>query len=499
MHVDTNSPSQEHTTGFKRELGLFDSTMIVVGSMIGSGIFIVSSDIARTVGSSGLLLLVWFITGVITLIGALSYGELAAMMPNAGGQYVYLREAYNPLVGFLYGWTLFLVIQTGTIAAVAVAFAKFTAVLIPWFSTSNILINLLGLNISAGQILAIVSISVLTYINMRGLREGKFVQNIFTIAKTLALMGLIVLGIFIGSNAQAIAANFSKVWEGQWLHLAGNKIEWIEQLSGFSIVVAIGVAMVGSLFSSVAWENITFTAGEIKNPKRVIPLSLFFGTLIVTILYVLANVAYLVVLPIVGNPNATSVAGQGIQFAADDRVGTAAAQMFFGQPAALIMAVLIMVSTFGCNNGLILSGARVYYAMAKDNLFFKTTGELNKRSVPAKALIFQSIWASVLCLSGTYSQLLDYVIFTVLIFYSLTIIGVFILRRKNPNANRPYKAFGYPILPMLYILLACSISIILIIEKPLSTWPGLIIVLLGIPVYFVWNAYQKSKSKSNVQ
>lgn len=496
MHTDTNSPSQEHSTGFRRELGLFDSTMIVVGSMIGSGIFIVSSDIARTVGSSGLLLLVWFITGIITLIGALSYGELAAMMPNAGGQYVYLREAYNPLVGFLYGWTLFLVIQTGTIAAVAVAFAKFTAVLIPWLSTSNVLINFLGLNISTGQILAIVSILILTYINMRGLRTGKFVQNIFTIAKTIALVGLIVLGIFIGSNTQAIAANFSKAWEGQWLHIAGNKIEWIEQLGGFSIVVAIGVAMVGSLFASVAWETITFTAGEIKNPKRVIPLSLFFGTLIVTVLYVLANVAYLVTLPLTGNPNTPSVIGQGIQFAADDRVGTAAAQMFFGQPAALIMAVLIMVSTFGCNNGLILSGARVYYAMAKDNLFFRTTGELNKKSVPAKALVFQAIWASILCLSGTYSQLLDYVIFTVLIFYSLTIIGVFILRRKDPNADRPYKAFGYPVLPVLYLLLACTISVILIIKKPLYTWPGLIIVLIGIPVYFIWNA-QKNKSKSS--
>ncbi|MCL4551148.1 MAG: amino acid permease [Bacteroidetes bacterium] len=491
MHKETFSTAQETSTGLKRELGVFDSTMIVVGSMIGSGIFIVSSDIGRTVGSSGLLLLVWFITGVITLIGALSYGELAAMMPNAGGQYVYLREAYNPLVGFLYGWTLFLVIQTGTIAAVAVAFAKFTAVLIPWFSTANVLFNFFGLKVSSGQILAIVLILFLTYINMRGLREAKFVQNIFTIAKTLALLGLIVLGIFIGSNAQAIAANFSKVWEGQWLHMSGSKIEWIEQLSGFSVIVAIGVAMVGSLFASVAWENITFTAGEIKNPKKVIPLSLFWGTLIVTLLYVLANVAYLVVLPLAGNPQAKDVVGQGIQFAADDRVGTAAAQMFFGQPAALIMAVLIMVSTFGCNNGLILAGARVYYAMAKDNLFFKTTGELNKNSVPAKALIFQAIWASVLCLSGTYSQLLDYVIFTVLIFYSLTIIGVFILRKRKPDTERPYKAFGYPVLPILYIFLACTISIILIVEKPMYTWPGLIIVLLGIPVYFFWKAFQK--------
>lgn len=487
------STIQESADGFKRELGLFDSTMIVIGSMIGSGIFIVSADIARTVGSSGLLLLVWFITGVITLVGALGYGELAAMMPQAGGQYVYLREAYNPLVGFLYGWTLFLVIQTGTIAAVAVAFAKFAAVLVPWFSTGNILISLFGLNISSGQLLAILLIMFLTYINVRGLREAKFVQNIFTIAKTLALFGLIVLGIFIGSNAHAIAANFSKIWDGQWLHITKSKIDWIEQLGGFSVVVAIGVAMVGSLFASVAWENITFTAGEIKNPKKVIPLSLFFGTLIVTILYILANVSYLVVLPLAGNPQAKDVVSQGIQFAVDDRVGTAAAQLFFGQPAALIMAVLIMVSTFGCNNGLILAGARVYYAMAKDKLFFKATGELNKKSVPAKALIFQAIWASVLCLSGTYSQLLDYVIFTVLIFYSLTIIGIFILRKKKPDAERPYKAFGYPVLPIIYIFLACSISVILIIEKPIYTWPGLIIVLLGIPVHYIWQGWQKRK------
>ncbi len=495
MRKETISTSQESSTGLKRELGLFDSTMIVVGSMIGSGIFIVSSDIARTVGSSGLLLLVWAVTGLITLIGALGYGELAAMMPNAGGQYVYLREAYNPLVGFLYGWTLFLVIQTGTIAAVAVAFAKFTAVLIPWFSAKNTLMSLFGLNISSGQILAIVLILFLTYINMRGLREAKFVQNIFTITKTLALLGLIALGIFVGSNARALAANFSQIWQGQWLHMSGNQIEWVEQLGGFSVVLAIGVAMVGSLFASVAWENITFTAGEIKNPKKVIPLSLFFGTLIVTILYVFANVAYLVVLPLAGNPRAQDAIGLGIQFAVDDRVGTAAAQMFFGQPAAFIMAVLIMISTFGCNNGLILAGARVYYAMAKDNLFFKTTGELNKKSVPAKALLSQSIWASVLCLSGTYSQLLDYVVFTVLIFYMLTIIGIFILRKRKPGLERPYKTFGYPVLPIVYILLALSISVILIVEKPLFTWPGLIIVLLGIPVYFIWKALRKDKQK----
>jgi APA family basic amino acid/polyamine antiporter len=483
------SRTEESSAEFKRELGLFDSTMIVIGSMIGSGIFIVSADISRTVGSSGLLLLVWLITGVITIIGALSYGELAAMMPKAGGQYVYLRESYDPLIGFLYGWTLFLVIQTGTIAAVAVAFAKFTAVLIPWFSSKNVLFSLLGLNIHAGQILAICSIALLTYINIRGLREAKFVQNIFTIAKTAALFGLILLGLFIGANAQAISANFSNIWQGKWLHLVDGKIGWVESLTGFSIVVAIGVSMVGSLFSSVAWENITFTAGEIKNPKKNIPLSLFFGTSIVIILYFLANVAYLLVLPLAGNPDGKDVMSLGIQFAAEDRVGTAAAHLIFGEPAAIIMAVMIMISTFGCNNGLILAGPRVYYAMAKDKLFFKSTGTLNKKSVPAIALIAQGIWASLLCLSGTYSQLLDYVVFAVLIFYILTIVGIFILRKKQPNVERPYKAFGYPILPLLYIFLAVSIALILLLYKPEYTWPGLIIVLLGIPVYFVWKKF----------
>lgn len=398
---------QENSHGFKRELGLFDSTMIVVGSMIGSGIFIVSADIARTVGSSGFLLLVWFITGVITLIGALSYGELASMMPFAGGQYVYIREAYNPLVGFLYGWTLFLVIQTGTIAAVAVAFAKFTGVLIPWFSQKNVLLNLLGLNISAAQLLAILSVILLTYINVRGVKEGRTVQNVFTFSKTIALFGLIVLGFIVGSNAGIITSNFADMWSAKQVHLKNGLIDVIEPLAGFAIVAAIGTAMVGSLFSSVAWENITFIAAEVKDPKKVIPWSLFLGTMIVTVLYILANVAYLVVLPLQGDPTSTNIVGQGIQFAAEDRVGTAAAHFIFGDIAVVVMAILIMISTFGCNNGLILAGARVFYAMSKDNLFFKFAGELNSKSVPAKALWIQAIWASLLCLSGTYGQLLD--------------------------------------------------------------------------------------------
>jgi basic amino acid/polyamine antiporter, APA family len=490
--MQISSPvSENQPVELKREITLFDATMLVIGSMIGSGIFIVSADIARTVGSSGLLIIVWLITGIVTLIGALSYGELAAMMPKAGGQYVYLREAYNPLVGFLYGWTLFLIIQTGTIAAVAVAFAKFTAVLLPWLGNDNIIITFLTIRVSAGQLFAILSIALLTYINIRGLKEGKFVQDIFTIIKIGILTGLIILGIAIGSNIDAVTTNLANIWEAEWIHLKNGQIDWRQPLSGITLVAAIGAAMVGSLFSSDAWNNVTFTAGETKNPRRNIPLSLFFGTLTVTVLYLLVNFSYLLVLPLEGDPHGTDVFSLGMQFAEEDRIGTAAAQMFLGESAAIVMAVLIMISTFGCNNGLILMGARVYYAMAKDKLFFSTVGSLNKNSVPAKALIFQGIWAGALCLSGTYNQLLDYVIFAVLIFYILTIIGLFILRRKRPDAERPYKAFGYPYLPILYILLASTICIILLIFKPEFTLRGLFIVLLGIPVYFLWQ--KKSK------
>ncbi|MGA7722241.1 MAG: amino acid permease [Ignavibacteriaceae bacterium] len=489
-----NIPGGQTSRVLKRELGLFDSTMLVVGSMIGSGIFIVSADIARTVGSPGYLLLVWLITGAITIIAALSYGELAGMLPHAGGQYVYLREAYNPLVGFLYGWTLFLVIQTGTIAAVAVAFAKYTGEIIPWFSEKNILLNVLGLKISAAQVLAILNITFLTYTNMQGLRSGKIVQNIFTSTKAIAMMGLIILVIVVSKHIGLLGANFSNFWNPSWTHIAGGKIISVEPLSGMMLVAAIGVAMVGSLFSSDAWNNITFTSGEVVNPKRNIPLSLFLGTLIVTILYIAANFAYIFILPIKGNPDSPSVIGKGIQFALSDRVATAASSIIFGHPAVIIMALLIMVSTFGCNNGLILSGARVYYAMAKDKLFFKKTGRLNKNSVPGFALIVQAIWASLLCLSGTYSNLLDYVIFAVLIFYILTIIGLFLLRKKQPDAERPYKAWGYPVVPALYILCAAAISIDLLIFKPMYTWPGMVIVLLGIPVYFIWRKILANKT-----
>jgi basic amino acid/polyamine antiporter, APA family len=475
---------------FKRGLGLLDSTMIVIGSMIGSGIFIVSADIGRIVGAPGYLLLVWLITGVMTMIAALSYGELAGMMPHVGGQYAYLREAYNPFIAFLYGWALFLVIQTGTIAAVAVAFAKFTGVLIPWFSEKNILFSVGKFQITAAQILAILSVILLTSVNMRGLQEGKIVQNIFTFTKIISLLGFVSLALFVGQNTFAIAANFGNFWSATWTQAADGKILSISPLSGMMLLSAIGVAMVGSLFSADAWNNITFTAGEVTNPNRNIPLSLALGTGAVILIYILVNIGYLLVLPLTGSPEAADAAGRGIQFAVSDRVGTAAASVIFGENASIIMAVMIMISTFGCNNGLILAGARVYYAMAKDGLFFKSAGMLNQKSVPGAALVVQCIWTCLLCLSGTYIDLLDYVIFVVLMFYILTVSGIFKLRKKRPDADRPYRAFGYPIIPIVYIFLAAAISIDLLIFKPQYTWPGLGIVLLGIPVYFVWKRYR---------
>jgi APA family basic amino acid/polyamine antiporter len=414
------------------------------------------------------------------------------MMPKAGGQYVYLKEAYNSMVGFLYGWTLFLVIQTGTIAAVAVAFAKFTGVLIPDLSEKNILLNISGFQISAAQLLAIASIIVLTLINYRGIKNGKIMQFGFTLTKIIAITGLIFLGFISASGTSCWSANFSDMWSASTTVIdKNNVITAIHQISGFAIVAAIGVAMVGSVFSSDAWNNVTFIAGEIKNPKRNIPLSLFWGVLIVTVIYLLANIAYLTLLPLKGSPDGTDVIGRGIQFALNERVGVAAAFRIFGDSAAIVMAVLIMISTFGCNNGLILSGARVYYAMANDGLFFKEVSKINKFSVPGVALILQCVWASLLCLSGKYGDLLDYVVFAVLIFYILTIIGLFILRKKRPDAERPYKAFGYPVLPALYIVLAAALCVDLLIYKPNFTWPGLIIVVIGIPVYFLMKKTQK--------
>ncbi len=475
----------ETTHEFKRALGLFDGTMLVIGSMIGSGIFIVSADIARTVGGGGWLLVVWVITGLMTVTGALAYGELAGMMPHAGGQYVYLREAYNPLVGFLYGWTFFLVIQTGTIAAVGVAFAKFTAVLFPALGDANVLCQAGPVKLTAQRLVAMLNVAVLTFINTRGIVGGKWIQNTFTTAKTIALAALIALGLGAGVSMGVFRENLSTFWNAATTRVAAGSVS-MEPLAGFALLGALGVAMVGSLFSSDAWNNVTFTAGETVDPHRNIPLSLAIGTAAVTLLYILANVAYLTVLPVTGTPGAADAAGRGIQFASADRVATAAMSVIMGPAAAVVMAVLIMISTFGCNNGLILSGARVYYAMARDGVFFRSAGRLNARSVPGAALVVQGAWACLLCLSGTYGDLLDYVIFAVLLFYVLTVAGLFILRRKRRDAERPSRAFGYPILPVLYIVLALAISVDLLIFKPAYTWPGLGIVLIGIPVFYAW-------------
>jgi APA family basic amino acid/polyamine antiporter len=477
-----------HTT-MKRELGLLDSTMIVAGSMIGSGIFLVTSDMARTVGSPGVILMIWILTGVITLIAALSYGELAGMMPKAGGQYVYLKEAYNPMVGFLFGWTVFTVIQTGVIAAVAIAFAKYTAELIPFFDEKNIIFSLGFFNFNATQMLALILIAFLTYVNLQGIKNAKILQTTFTIAKILSLLGLIVLGIYVGLNSDAFNANLVDFWSPYSVKINTDGSVTKELLSGVVLYGAIGAAMIGSLFSSDSWNNITYTAGEVKDPQKNIPLSLFFGTLIVTILYVLANVAYLMLLPIHGSPEGVSAIERGILFASQDRVGTAAASIIFGSAAVSIMALLIMVSTFGCNNGLILSGARLYYAMAKDGVFFKKAGTLNKKDVPGFALILQAVWSSVLCLSGSYGQLLDYCTFSSLLFYIVTIVGLFILRKKRPEWERPYKAFGYPILPAFYIIIASAICVDLLIYKPGTCGWGLAIVLLGVPVYYLWKKF----------
>ena len=466
---------------FRKSLTLFDSLGIVIGSMIGSGIFIVSADMARTVGSPGWLMMGWLIAGIMTIMAALSYGELAAMLPKAGGIYIYLREAYSPIFGFLYGWTLFLVIETGTIAAVAMAFGKFLGVIIPWVSEENVWLNLGIIKFHTVHIIAIGSVVFLTWMNTRGIRTGKYLQNSFTYTKMLVLLLFIVIGLFVAKNTGVIAANKKIFWDAAQVS-NGLQIP----LTGFAIIAALATSMVGSLFTSDAWYNLTFTSGEVINPKRNIPLGMALGTLIVTIIYMLTNLVYIYVLPVRGDPHATSVIGQGIQFATNDRVGTAAISGIFGDYSALIMAAFIVFSTFGCNNGLILTGARVYYAMAIDGLFFSKVGRLNSKGVPATGLIFQGVWASVLCLSGTYSNLLDYVVFAVLLFFVLTISGVFVLRIKRPKAERPYKTLGYPFTPALYILMALFIIVNLLIYKPDYTWPGLIIVMLGVPVYFLW-------------
>lgn len=466
---------------FRRRLGLFDATAIVAGSMIGSGIFIVSADIARNVGAPGWLLVTWTATAILTIIAAMSYGELASLFPHAGGQYVYIKEAYNPLIGFLYGWAAFLVIQSGTIAAVAMGFAKFTGVIFPWISEKNVWFQWGFIRFSTVHLIAIASILLLTWINTRGITTGKWVQNAFTSTKVIILLSMIIAGVFITSNTEAVKLNKEVFWNAVKITSDGSA-----SLFGFALIAAIVTAMVGSLFASDAWYNITFASDEVINPRRNIPLSLLFGTLIVTFLYILVNYAYLQSIPLRGSPDGVTVAEKGIQFATDDRVGTAAMQGLLGENAAIIMAILIMISTFGCNNGIILSSARIYYAMAVDGLFFKKAGVLSKRGVPARALVVQGIYTSLLCLSGTYSNLLDYVVFTVLLFYILSIASVFIFRKKLADTHREYKAPGYPVIQILYITALLFIMAILAIFKPLYTWPGLIIVLLGIPVYYIW-------------
>jgi APA family basic amino acid/polyamine antiporter len=476
-------------TEFHRGLGLYDSTMVVVGSMIGSGIFIVSADMARTLGSPGLLLGAWLLTGLLTVVGALSYGELAAMMPRAGGQYVYLREAFSPLWGFLYGWTLFLVIQTGTIAAVGVGFARYFGALVPWIRDDNYLIPPVhvsvgyALSLSTTQLVGIAMIVLLTWTNTRGLQYGKIIQNVFTTAKAGALLGLILVGLLLGRNTAAVGDNFGRLWA---VRGAVDIVPGLTAVTTLGLIVAICVSQTGSLFSADAWNNITFTAGEVKEPRKNIPLSLALGTFVVIGLYLLANVAYLVTLPF-----------DQIQHAPGDRVATATLNVIFPGLGPTIMAIGIMISTFGCTNGLILAGARAYYAMARDGLFFRSAGRLNPAKVPAWGLVLQGVWAVFLVLPRTYdpatraygnlySNLLDYVISAALIFYILTIAGIFRLRATRPDVDRPYRAFGYPIVPGLYIAGAATILFVLFVYRTATTWPGLIIALLGVPVYFAW-------------
>ena len=466
---------------FKPTLGLFDATMIVAGSMIGSGIFIVSADITRNVGSAGWLIAVWVITGFMTLTAAMSYGELSAMFPKAGGLYVYLKEAFNPLAGFLYGWSFFAVIQTATIAAVGVAFSKFMAYLVPELGNNYLLFNIGALQIHSGQLLAIAIIILLTYINSRGIKEGKLIQTVFTSAKLIALFGLILFGFFWVKNSfwqRNMATSFQAMQDAGVDHKGIIPFGW-QGISGAALLGAIAAAMTGSIFSSDAWNNVTFIAGEIKNPKRNIGLSLFLGTLLVTIIYVSTNLMYLNVLPL-----------NEIAFCADDRVAVAAANKIFPDFGTTLIALLIMVSTFGCNNGLVLAGARVYHTMAQDGLFFRNAGKLNAASVPGYALWIQCIVASAWCLSGKYGDLLDMISFVVVMFYMLTIAGIFVLRKKRPDADRPYKVFGYPVLPALYILLGLAFCILLIIYKPAFVWPGLIIVAAGVPIYYIAVANQ---------
>ena len=508
-HVPTIEPvSSASQPRPEQRLGLFSSTALVAGSMIGSGIFIVDADIARGTNSPALYLGAWLVTAILTMIGALSYGELAAMMPRAGGQYVYLRESLGPLWGFLYGWTLFLVIQTGTIAAVCVAFGKFLGVFFPIISTTHWLWHIahvppisigpmvlgnMEIGINTANLTGVFVVFFLAIVNIFGVKLGAMIQNIFTSAKALSLAALVLIGFIFGRNAIALDANFGPGWSQFWQNAGLGSLHPVQVGIGgpmvlVNVFVILAVVQVGSLFSADSWNNITFTAGEVKNPRRNIPLSLVLGTGFVLTAYFLASAAYLVILPMHGDPNGATVLARGVQYAAEDRVGTAALQQIFGSAGAWLMAAAILVSTFGCANGLSLAGARVYHAMSRDGLFFKSVGKLHPRyHTPVAGLMVQACWAAVLCFSGSYNQLLEYIIFAVLVFYILTILGLFVLRVRLPLAPRPYKALGYPVLPALYIVMASWVCIVLLRYKPQYTWPGLVLVLLGIPVYLFWS------------
>lgn len=464
---------EDNQEDFKRELGLLDGTMLVAGSMIGSGIFIVSSDMVRQLGSAGWLIAMWVLTGLITVIAAVSYGELSAMFPKAGGQYVYIKEAYGKLVGFLYGWSFFAVIQTGTIAAVGVAFSKFAAYLFPAFSDKNILYEVGDFKLNAAQIVSIVTIILLSYVNSRGVKNSKILQTVLTVIKILSLAGLVIFG-FVAAKAEVWDANWTNAFASSSMDVTTGS--WTP-ISGVALVSAISAALVGSMFSSVAWEGVTFIAGEIKNPKRNVGLSLFLGTLIVSCIYIIANFMYLAVVPL-----------QEIATAESDRVAVVASQYIFGSVGTILIAVTIMISTFACNNGLIMAGARVYYTMAQDGLFFKKAAQLNEAKVPAWSIWMQCFWASALCLTGKYGDLLDFVVIIVLIFYILTILGIFILRKKMPNVERPYKAFLYPYLPAFYIIVASAICLALLFTKTSTSGWGVLIMLLGIPIYYLTKA-----------
>jgi APA family basic amino acid/polyamine antiporter len=515
---ESAQPQPRGAPQMAQSLGLFSATTLVVGSMIGSGIFIVDCDIARGTDSPALYLAAWVVTGIMTLVCALSYGELAAMMPKAGGQYVYLRESLGPLWGFLYGWTLFLVIQTGTIAAVCVAFGKFLGVFFPRVSSTHWLWHIahvpaihvgpmvlgnMEIGVSTANLAGILVVAFVAAVNLRGVQFGAVVQNIFTVAKALSLAGLVVLGFTVGRNPAALAANFGHHWSAFWRNASWSTLHPVQvgvqgPIVMVNLLVILAVVQVGSLFSADAWNNVTFTAGEIKNPRRNLPLSLALGTGFVIVVYILASAAYILVLPLHGDPHGATVLARGVQFASEDRIGAAVLEQIFPHLGAYLMAAAILVSTFGCANGMTLAGARVYYAMAKDGLFFQSVGKLHpKFKTPAAGLIVQAIWTMLLCVSGSYSQLLDYIIFAVLVFYILTIVGLFVLRGKQPEAPRPYKAFGYPVLPALYIGMAAFICAVLLRYKPQYTWPGLILVLLGAPVYWCWSRRQRARKSAS--